>query len=284
MQYTFIQNPLKTENTRLPYFQLVKEVFGLDFTRWYNSGLSGGDFIPYTLFDNGKAIATVGVLTNHFVHQGQRKAHLQISTVATHKDYRNQGLSKWLLQAVLADHQGHDIYLYANDSVKNFYPKFGFIQAHEYSYSLPIQKNNTPYTKLDLSKQQDLSLLLEKFNQGNPFSALFMDKNFGIMMFHTLNFLGECIYLVDDAIVIAEEDKGALICYDIYTATPSSIQALLGAIAPTDITATLGFTPKDPTGYTIEPSHEDNTTIFVLPSNENIFTQNKITIPYLSRA
>jgi len=54
--------------------------------------------------------------------------------------------------------------------------------------------------------------------------------------------------------------------------------------------AALGFTPNDETRYTVgsrfsvKKADEDDTTVFVLSGMENIFQDNKITLPFLSRA
>jgi len=54
--------------------------------------------------------------------------------------------------------------------------------------------------------------------------------------------------------------------------------------------AALGFTPNDETRYTVgsrlsvEKADEDDATVFILSGMENIFLDNKITLPFLSRA
>lgn len=72
--------------------------------------------------------------------QEQVKRYIQIGTVMTDCNYRNKGLSRKLMDKILQDWKDKcdAIYLYANDSVLDFYPKFGFIKAMEYQYS----KNN----------------------------------------------------------------------------------------------------------------------------------------------
>lgn len=52
----------------------------------------------------------------------------------TDPDYRGRGLSRWLIDRVLEDfeQQVDFIFLYANDSVLDFYPKLGFKRAPEF--------------------------------------------------------------------------------------------------------------------------------------------------------
>ena len=53
---------------------------------------------------------------------------IQIGAVGTLPEYRNKGLSKYLMDLVLDKYQDStDIsFLFANETVTEFYPKFGF--------------------------------------------------------------------------------------------------------------------------------------------------------------
>ncbi|MCL2400152.1 MAG: GNAT family N-acetyltransferase [Defluviitaleaceae bacterium] len=282
-------NAIKDDKLRNSYFNLTYKVFGLDFIPWYKSGYSGNNFIPHTLFLDDVAISSVGVAINNFKWHNNSKKYIQISTVATDPDYRQQGLSKWLMELVLEElHKKCDcIYLYANDSVINFYPKFGFIPAHEYRYSMPVTKRSGDFRKIDLSIKKDVDLLIEKHIESNPFALLAIDKNIGSMMFHCINFLSDNIYYVEkyDAVVIAEQENSDIFCYDVYTKNHCDLGDILGIIASEGIhTATLGFTPSSETGYTIEKAIEKDSTFFVLDGKENILADNKVTFPFLSRA
>ena len=178
-------------------------------------------------------------------------------------------------------------YLYANDSVTEFYPMFGFVPANEYRYSLPIPKRAETFRRLDLSVQNDLDLLVKKYKESNPFSVLTMEDDIEIMMFHCITFLRDCIYYIEkyDAVVIAKQDGQEMFCYDIYASSQTSIDRILGAIALPDFcTATLGFTPKGSSGYRVEKANEEDTTLFVLEGMESIPAKHKITFPFLSRA
>jgi GNAT superfamily N-acetyltransferase len=286
--YNFISNAIKDEKLRSSYFKLIHKVFGLNFLPWYQSGYSGNDFIPYTLFLDDVAVSTVGIALNHFKWHNHSKKYVQISTVATDFNYRQQGLNKWLMAKVLEEwyNKCDCIYLYANDSVVDFYPKFGFIPTYEYRYSMPITKQNGVFRKMDLSIQKDIDLLIKKHIESNPFSLLTMDRGIELMMFHCINFLSDNIYYVEkyDAIVIAEQENGDMFCYDVYTNNFCNLDDILGIIASEgNCTATLGFTPNG-VGYTIKKANEEDTTFFVMNGKENILADNKVTFPFLSRA
>jgi len=293
-ELTFISNPIIDEKFRDSYFDLVEKVFGLDFTPWYDSGFYSGNFIPYTLFDNTTAVSSVGVVINDLIYSDSLKRFIQISTVVTDTDYRKMGHGRWLTEMVLNEWQDKCdcIYLYANDSVLDFYPKFGFQPAHEYRYHMavhnnPLQKIPDAYRKLDLSNQNDVDILVGAYKKANPFSLFSMINGLDLMMFHCITFLHDFIYYVEryDAVVVAEEEENNLFCYDIFTDADCSINDVLGIIASNDIESiTLGFTPKDKTGFSVEKADEKDTTVFVLKDMENIFASNQITLPFLSRA
>ena len=288
-EYSFISNAIDETKYRESYFNLVDRVFGLDFKPWYLSGFCKGSFIPYTLFEGDAAVSTVGVVINDFTwHEGSRK-YIQISTVATDPDHRCFGLSKWLTETVLNEWQSKCdcIYLYANDSVLDFYPKFGFIPVEEYLYYIPIKKTVGECRKIDLSVQNDVDILINAYNKSNPFSLFKLLSGLDLMMFHCITFLRDHIYYIEeyDAVVIARLESNELFCYDIFTDKQCSIRDILGIIASDDTTeATLGFTPSDEAGYAVDKADEDDTTVFVMSRTENIFLDSKITLPFLSRA
>jgi len=288
-KYDFVKNPIKDNSYRESYFALIKKVFGLNFTPWYESGFCGDSFIPYSLFADGVAVASVGVVINNFDFNGIPKKYIQISTVATDNNYRKQGLSRWLAETVLKEWRDNCdcVYLYANDSVAKFYPKFGFVPVDEHRFHMPISRKYGTYRKLDLSNKNHVHLLVEMQSKSNPFSLLAIDKGVELVMFHCITFLNNHIYYIKeyDAIVIAEHEHNDMFCYDIYGSELCNINDLLGIVAKDSTTdVTLGFTPKDTTGYTITKANEEDTTVFVLDGKETLLADKKITLPFLSRA
>lgn len=62
---------------------------------------------------------------------------LQLGTVMIDKKYRNMGFIKTIMQEIEKDYYDivDGIYLFVNDSVLEFYPKFGYKKSTEYRYS-----------------------------------------------------------------------------------------------------------------------------------------------------
>ena len=87
------------------------------------------------------AVSSVAVCVNDINWKGQQKRYVQISTVMTLPEYRKKGLSRYLMENVLAHWVNNcdAVYLLSNDSVVDFYPKFNFEEYKEFEYSKPIQ-------------------------------------------------------------------------------------------------------------------------------------------------
>ena len=112
---------------------LTEAVFGLSFEGWYRAGYWGDGYIPYSFVEGERVVANVSVSPMEFRVRGQRRHYLQLGTVETCPARRGQGLSARLIRRVLADWEGRcdGLFLFANPSVLEFYPKFGFVRAGE---------------------------------------------------------------------------------------------------------------------------------------------------------
>ena len=81
------------------------------------------------------------------IWNGPIKNYIQLGTVMTAPPCRKQGLSRFLMEEIKKDWEGRcdGMYLFANDTVLDFYPKFGFSRQEPVSY-----------THLDVYKRQPL--------------------------------------------------------------------------------------------------------------------------------
>jgi len=129
--YAFSNDVCNDTKKRNSFIKLAKSVFGLDFEPWYNSGYWTTDYIPHVLLDGEVVVANVSVNIINILHDGQEKRYVQLGTIMTAPEYRNCGLSRWLMEKIIDEWQDKCdcMYLYANDSVIDFYPKFGFEKA-----------------------------------------------------------------------------------------------------------------------------------------------------------
>jgi GNAT superfamily N-acetyltransferase len=288
-EYTYNSDILGNDQIRISFMELTQKTFGLDFETWYQNGYWGKSYIPHVLLDNNHVVANVSVNIINTVWQNQRKSYIQLGTVMTDSKYRNKGLARFLLNKILEEWKDKcdAVYLFANDSVLDFYPKFGFVRASEYQSEMPIYKNQGVVKKLDMSSPQDRELLLGKYAQSNPFSALPMIDNVGLLMFYCSQFMSNNVYYVEecDAIVIAEYKDDNLLCYDIFCTNDKALGDIL-SIMSTENTKNVrfGFALKKTYNYKISQLNGENTTLFVLSSKENVFADNQLMFPLLSHA
>jgi predicted acetyltransferase len=113
-------------------------------------------------------VANVSVNLLEFIINGEKKSAIQIVTVMTYSNYRNRGLSASLMNKVLEEYENKSdfIYLFANQNVLEFYPKFGFKSVNEYQFSLeysPNQSDLIGIRKLDGKNIDDLNFIYQVF-------------------------------------------------------------------------------------------------------------------------
>lgn len=234
-------------------------------------------------------MVSVGVSISEIEWNGHIGKFAQLSTVMTEPAYRGKGLNQWLLKRVISEWEEKSdcIYLYANDSVVDYYPKFGFKELAEYRYKKEISNQNGCFRKLDLTLQSDIELLVRSYNCSNPFSMLSMKNNLELMMFHCLTFLENDIFYIEqyDAVVIAKCDEDTILCYDIFTDKQCNMDDILGVLVEKEKQMVVfGFTPVVKAGFSIEAVQEKDYHVFVLKDYEKLFECNKISLPLLSHA
>ena len=261
------------ERLRKSFNTLINETFGFDFETWYQNGYWTKTYIPYVALDGDTVVANVSVNVQPMTIHAKDVLYLQLGAIATKKSYQNQGLSRLLMEKVLKEWEDNcdQIYLYANDSVVNFYPKFGFISAKEYGFNKEItslSKEATPQ-KLSLNQPEHQELIKEKATLGNPFSKVVLKEGQNLAMFYLQYFMNEQIYYLSDLdlIIIANYEDNNLHISEILGNTNESLEAIIEKMLKTPIKkVTLGFTPKTSAGFNIQKLEEENTHFIFLKS------------------
>lgn len=235
------------EVLRHSFIQLAADIFGLDFTSWHEKGHWGDRYIPFSYADGDRIVANVSVNELDFIIEGKSYKALQIGTVMTHPEYRNKGLSASLMNHVLDVYQGNYdfMYLFANDSVLDFYPKFGFEEVEEYQYSTKVSAEQRPFVLRKLELACDLALIEKAVYGRMPVSQAFSTANSaGISMYHILNVFPDHLYYHEEkeAIVIFTKENGTVQLYDFITTAPVGIKDIIAIFGDTN-TVYFHFTP-----------------------------------------
>jgi len=122
------------------YFDLLDKLasatFGIALSEWNESGLLGSNYIPYSFVADGRIAANVSANLFSCEIFGQTYQVVQLGTVMTDPAYRKLGLAGKLMRHVLSVYEKESlfIFLFANSSVLEFYPRFGFSRAPQRKY------------------------------------------------------------------------------------------------------------------------------------------------------
>lgn len=287
--YTYCDQVRDNEAVRHSFSQLSQRIFELDFEPWHQQGYWQDAYRPHVLRHQGKVVANVSISLIHTTHQGLAKCYGQIGTVMTHPDHRHQGLADALMQRVLRRYHPEcdALYLYANGSVLDFYPRYGFIAAQEYQHHARVAPLNSIRQRLHMDLPEDVPLLRQHFLAGNPYAELPLLQNWGLLMFYCSQFLNDHVYHLPELGVVAicvEEDDQHLL-YDVFGQPKTSLKRIMAAISTeAQHKVALGFSPKDTHDFDARPHADDDSHLFVLADKDNPFAHAQLTMPALSHA
>lgn len=221
-----ISNYKTNVELRDSFNRLAHRTFGIDFEAWYSQGFWDDRYDAYSFVDGSEVVSNVSVSKLDWVWGGKRLRALHIGTVMTDEAYRGRGLCRRLLEHVLDKYDGQFdvIYLFANETVLDFYPKFGFKPLMESSFEYKISrkdisKDSSILHKLDMNDDRVLRRFAGIAAGRSPISRICgiiggetIAAWYGIYMFR------DCIYEVDGydgLLVICEQNDDVLDVYDV---------------------------------------------------------------------
>ncbi|WP_181249683.1 GNAT family N-acetyltransferase [Listeria seeligeri] len=253
MNYQLISDYKDNELYRKTFNDLAESTFDINFEEWYKHGFWNDKYVCYSYLDKNKVIANVSINKMDLIYQGNDYRALQIGTVMTHPDYRNQGLAQELINHVISKYeQDYDFfYLFANDTVLDFYPKFGFERVQESSFTVDatsLKKRNYKIKKLNPDDESDFQLISRIVSNRVPLSSILdVENSEDLLMFYLLIALRDAIYYIEelDAIVLYEQEEEDLYVLDIISTKKLDIVEVLGFLANKKIeTIHVSFTPE----------------------------------------
>ncbi|WP_053361478.1 GNAT family N-acetyltransferase [Bacillus sp. FJAT-27251] len=287
----YIKDYKNDENLRKSFNELATMVFGINFEDWYQKGFWNDRYIPFSYVDGEKVVANVSVNILDLVINGEKKRALQIGTVMTHPDYRKRGLSARLMNNVLAEYENkYDfMYLFANQEVLDFYPKFGFKEVNEHQYSMkysPGKLDPTGTRKLNGNNEDDVNFIYNFASKRAPVSTLFGTENTqGILMFHCMNaFTNNISYLEsEDVIAIYKKENNHMDIFDIIFKKDINIHNILSKITDEEVNKIVFHYTPDYLGINTESEifngsevlfvRENGTTLFPLQMKHPLTAQ-----------
>lgn len=253
--FYFVKGLKHDPDLRTSFNAMTETHFGFSLENWYQAGYWGDYYEPYALLQDNQVVSNVSVNKLNFLIDNEVRFGIQIGTVMTDEKYRHRGLNKYLLQHVLDEWEikADFIYLFANDTVLDFYPKFGLEPLEEYQYVRPIQFVGIPsLRKLNIEKKEDLALLLQTVNQSVPISSISVRNHAAMILFYGMSFMKDSFYHIQelDVIVVADFEGDTLLLYDVFAKTPIDLNELIQHTAGERARkVVLGFTPFDTSGF-----------------------------------
>ncbi|BBH24323.1 GNAT family acetyltransferase [Paenibacillus baekrokdamisoli] len=229
----------ENELLRKSFNELAIKVFGIDFEDWYQKGYWDENYVCHSIVKDKKVISNVSISKMNLMISGKNKSAIQIGTVMTHPDFRGNGLSRQLMNHVLETYQDECevFYLFANDSVHHFYPKFGFTAMSESHFSMKVSSRSlvdNGLRKLNCAYEKDQELLKRILQTRSPISNQFgISNNQGIFMFYALNVFPDDIYFFEeyDAIIVYQNEGDILQLYDVVSQHKVDFTDLLSHIS-----------------------------------------------------
>ncbi|HBM4489988.1 TPA: GNAT family N-acetyltransferase, partial [Listeria monocytogenes] len=203
--------------------------------------------------------------------------------VMTHPNYRGQGLAKNLLNHVIAKYEDqYDfLYLFANDTVLDFYPKFGFERIEESSFTVDacnLKKKASKLKKLNPDNKTDFQLISRIVSERAPLSNILdVKESEDLLMFYVLIALKNELYYLEelDVIVLMEQEGTDLYVLDILSTKKLDVVEVLSYLSTKKIeTIHLLFTPEKSKYIDAAYIIETEDMLFVRPNvltSENYF-------------
>lgn len=293
--YQFDYDYKNTDFRREALNRMTKETWGFSFEHWYQNGFWPDSCVPYSLFDLQKMVSHVTATIFTFALEGKTLKALQLGTVMTDPDYRGRGLSRWLIDRVLEDfdQQVDFVFLYANDSVLDFYPKFGFKRAPEFFAAAEwtgkdrIAANKADVRKLDITQQQDQQILMRIASQTTAQYRMTPLQNQSMLFlysgFSELSFLENSLYYFPemDAVTIASVKEDTLAVYDILSPKKVPLDYIISSLSDSQTKrAELYFLPEELSGFSVFPLEQKDSTLFV--RGTDLFFTKQLCLPVTS--
>lgn len=162
MTYSDIIKDIKDKKElRQSFNQLAEKIFEINFEEWYQAGYWGDNYITYSMIEKQQIIANASVTVSEMVIGDKFFKTAQIGTVMTEKDYRGKGLSKKIIEEIIKEYKNQVdfIYLFANETVLEFYPKFDFQRVDELCVEVDvtsIESKTDSLEKISFMKHQKM--------------------------------------------------------------------------------------------------------------------------------
>lgn len=267
MDYKYIKEYQGNEHLLKSYYNFTQSVFGFDLTIWKNAGHWGKKYRLHSLVDNDRIIASISASIMKLQIMGKDVFAIQLGSVGVLPEYRGRGLLRKLMEKVLAEYNEFSlIFLFANQSVLDFYPRFGFRRVEEKIFQFDVADDCLPIgkvTKINI-ESECLRRLLTATLQGS--SIIDARGNHSIYWFHLLYKYSQNIYYIEekDIVFIVNYEGECAVVADVLSMNLINFDEIIGYIRRHDTKKVIfNFTP-DWLGKDYEATFNEDDIMFVL--------------------
>lgn len=264
-EYTFISDYFDSPELFKSFNVLARKTFDFELEEWDDE-----DYFCYSLLDGDIMVANVSVQRIDFEYEGKTTRAVQVLTVMTDESYRKQGLSAFLMNRMIeeCESQYDLLYLFANDTAVDFYPRFGFEKESEFlhfSEQLPTPKNMGPI-KLDVTNDEQWNLIKAAISQGFACTSFPALNAVGLIEWLCKEVYKDQLYHIQklDAVVIARNDEKKLRLNAVFGEKAIALPDVIAAMIDEETERVeLGFTPKENEQFSTKLLEIDDSTLFV---------------------
>lgn len=285
----FIKDYRDNAALRASFNELAGKTFGLNFEDWYQNGYWTQKYNPYSIVKDGKVIANVSVNQADYLWKGKKWKFIQLGTVMTDEAYRNRGLIRQLMEEIEKDYAKvvDGIFLFANDEVLDFYPKFGFQKSGEYEYVKDVEDSQVcSMKKVPMENKEQWDMLEKRINNCAAYSAFEPVGYSELFMFYITKFMQDTVYYCkdQDAYVIAEIEESQLILHGVFARQECNLDKIIAAFGKEIKKVRLTFTPIKKEGYEVLPYRAEDCTLFIKGKGFEDFKADRVRFPELAHA
>ncbi len=296
-----VKDYMNNETMRHALNELTEKTFYFNFESWVKNGYFEGDYIPYSFEEDGKIISNVSVNRMHFIQNGAKMYYIQIGTVMTAEERRNQGLAGKLMENVIEEYEDKcdGIYLFANLSALGFYRKLGFEERMQYRYRLKdnvradiqesklTEEHSNGFVKLISSDVTAKEAYCEAVRNSVENGAFEQENKYGLQMFYTAE-LENVYYARDiDCYAVMDMNGDAITLHSVISKNSISLEKVISEINASYKELILGFTPAKDEADMFESAlfdGEDDYRLFCMGRELESIEKEKLYFPTFSHA
>ena len=234
------------------FFGFIESVFGgRTFFVWGARGGWADGYEVFAMVVDDQIVSTVGCMSMRYVINSEARNGFQLGAVATRPDHRNRGLARLLIKKVLSELDAPDqpVILFANSSVLDFYPRFGFRRLAQTRFvgHIHLRPAGTFAPSLDLASPIDRAWLADHCARANAIGQGFAARDYYPALLFHLTRRPRLVFRLDSfgAVVIVRQEGERLLIEDLLATRPLRLSDALPHVCAQPVrTIEFGFDPE----------------------------------------